>query len=110
MLLGKDGGTPYHPGALAARNAKIATKFGDFYANTCWKPRRQAPIVAAYYILFIVISAFCILSLFIGAVCSGMNDALDAFTTASSAARIKQEAIQADPKCVFRNINKLRVV
>ncbi len=54
------------------------TQYGSYLANVCWKPRAQPGITAAYFIIFVFIGCFIILSLFIGAVTGGMCDAMSA--------------------------------
>lgn len=75
---GFDQGVPPFPplGGLGKKNQYWATPYGSFPMTECWHPHRQAAIIAVYYVLFIIMAAFIVLSLFIGAVCGGMNDAM----------------------------------
>ena len=80
LYKGKDGGDPFGPdGALGARGAGIGTGFGYFHLNECWHPSSQPLFASLFFIMFVVISSFVMLSLFIGAVCGGMSDAIDGF-------------------------------
>ena len=71
----------------------LLTDFGDFPIAECWHPKRQPVISTVFFVLFVIIAAFIILSLFIGAVCGGMNDALNEFN--ESDAREKEETMLA---------------
>ena len=51
--------------------------FGAFRPYNCVQPMAQPVISAVYFILFVIIGCYIILSLFIGAVCGGMTEAID---------------------------------
>jgi hypothetical protein len=42
-----------------------------FYQAACWHPIAQPVLATVYFVSFVLLAAFVILSLFIGAVCSG---------------------------------------
>ena len=91
------GSTPYvdrysGAGGLGARPSHMSTKFGYFPINECWRPQPQPALAAAYCIIFVLLGAFVMLSLFIGAVCGGMSDALGKFKEEAEAARLEKEA------------------
>ena len=67
------------------------TKLGYFPLNECWKPQAQPVMATAFSILFVLIAAFVMLSLFIGAVCGGMSEALDKFKEDAEALKQEQE-------------------
>ena len=96
---GKNGGDPFGPGNashyLGEMNDIWATTSGDFPAPTCWKPRRQPIISVCYFVLFLLLAAFVLLSLFIGAVCGGMADSLDEFKAREEKERDAMEAKMA---------------
>jgi voltage-gated sodium channel len=73
--------------ALGRRNVRFQTQVGSFHLNECWHPTPQPLLAATFFISFILIAAFVMLSLFVGAVCGGMSDAMDAFKA--------QEEVQA---------------
>jgi hypothetical protein len=94
--MGAHGGTPYEPGTLGPRNKMIKSHYGNFPDRVCWHPTKSPIIAAAYFMVFVIIAAFIILSLFIGAVVGGMNDALDAFKQQEYAAKVA--SLTADTK------------
>ena len=67
---GLNGGQPYVE--LGEGNVKIETDYGGFPVNECWSPKPQPVLSAAFFLLFVLISGFVIMSLFVGAVCGGM--------------------------------------
>jgi hypothetical protein len=73
------GSPPYPPGILGERGDGAGTEYGYFYYNTCWSPAAQPVFSVIYFVFFTVIAAFVMLSLFIGAVCGGMSDAMANF-------------------------------
>ena len=86
---------------LGKRGRWFQTPYGNFPRNECWHPSRQPAIAAIFFILFAIVSALVMLSLFIGAVCGGMSDALDSFaeTEAANKQRLKDKAqAELDPK------------
>jgi voltage-gated sodium channel len=74
---GLDGGSPTL--ALGHRNVWYQTKFGSFPLNVCWHPKPQPMLASVFFVSFALIAGFVMLSLFVGAVCGGMGDALDDF-------------------------------
>jgi len=76
---GLNGAAPWD--ALGNRNVRFQTQLGSFHLNECWHPRPQPLLATVYFITFILVAAFVMLSLFVGAVCGGMSDAMDAFKT-----------------------------
>ena len=74
----------------------MLTEYGDFPARDCWHPKRQPVIAIVYFVAFVLIAAFVVLSLFIGAVCGGMNDALETFKAQEQAE--VEAANNLDPK------------
>ena len=83
---------PYPPGALGERGDGAGTDFGYFYYQTCWSPVKQPIFSVVYFIFFTVIAAFVMLSLFIGAVCGGMSDAMANFKAEEDAEREEKAA------------------
>jgi len=77
--LGKDGATTFSDDSLGARGTYFETEYGMFLRNECWHPKAQPVVATIYFIIFVEISAFTLLSLFVGAVCGGMVDSLLAF-------------------------------
>jgi hypothetical protein len=55
------------------------TKAGDFPGLLCEHPNPQPFIAAVFFISFVLVAAFVIMALFVGAVCGGMYEALDDF-------------------------------
>ena len=76
---GLNGAAPWD--ALGNRNVRFQTQLGSFHLNECWHPRPQPLLSVVFFITFILVAAFVMLSLFVGAVCGGMSDAMDAFKT-----------------------------
>ncbi len=70
----------------------MVTQLGTFQQSECWHPKRQPAIATIYYISFVIIASFIVLSLFIGAVCSGMAEALDEFEAEEERAKIEAKA------------------
>lgn len=68
-----------HGGGLGQANDKIQTSLGDFPVAECWSPVAQPLFSAVFFIFFILVAAFVIMSLFVGAVCGGMYEAIDQF-------------------------------
>ena len=87
---GRDGGDPYEN--LGKRGSGMGTFFGYFHLNECWKPVASPAFAAAYFIFFTLIAAFVMLSLFIGAVCGGMSDAMEKFNENESIDKVTKEA------------------
>mmetsp|Transcript_140 Transcript_140/g.277 ORF Transcript_140/g.277 Transcript_140/m.277 type:complete len:938 (+) Transcript_140:152-2965(+) len=56
----------------------IHTSIGDFFSYSCYSPKNQPVFASIYFLFFTVVSAFVILSLFIGAVTMGMSSSLEA--------------------------------
>mmetsp|Transcript_856 Transcript_856/g.1796 ORF Transcript_856/g.1796 Transcript_856/m.1796 type:complete len:1273 (-) Transcript_856:158-3976(-) len=77
---------------LGTRQKGMGTLAGYFPANECWNPVRQPLVATAFFILFILIAAFVMLSLFVGAVCGGMSEALEGFKEAQAAEEAKAAA------------------
>jgi hypothetical protein len=77
---------------LGTRQKGMGTQFGYFPMNECWSPKKQPMISTAFFILFILIAAFVMLSLFVGAVCGGMSEAMDAFKEEVNQALIARNA------------------
>ena len=101
MFYGADGGPPYFPGALGKRNQMFSSIAGDFPANECWHSVGQPVISTLFVIFFVLIASFIILSLFIGAVCGGMADAVEEFEEEEKKAKDTEKARVAaleDPK------------
>jgi len=75
----------------------IYTNYGTFARYDCVPDLVQArPVVSViYFALFILISAFMMLSLFVGAVCNGMHDAVEEL---EEEAAQKQEELEATSK------------
>ena len=92
MFSGADGGPPYFPGALGKRNQMFSSIAGDFPANECWHSVQQPVISIFFFIFFVLIASFIILSLFIGAVCGGMADAVEEFEEAERKAKDAEKA------------------
>jgi hypothetical protein len=78
--------------ALGTGEKGMGTKFGYFPVRECWKPSRKPFISTVFFLVFILIAAFVLLSLFVGAVCGGMSDALDAFKEQIVSARAARNA------------------
>ena len=77
---------------------------GDFPANECWHPVGQPVVSIFFFIFFVLIASFIILSLFIGAVCGGMADAVEEFEEEERSAKDAEKARVAaleDPKYYF---------
>ena len=101
MFYGADGGPPYFPGALGKRNQMFDSIAGNFPANECWHPAAQPVVSIFFFIFFVLIASFIILSLFIGAVCGGMADAVEEFEEEERKAKDAEKARLAsleDPK------------
>lgn len=81
---GNDGNSPYGPppAGPGKMNQYVHTALGNFPASECWSPSTQPLTASVFCVVFVLISAYVMLSLFIGAVCGGMNDALDDFKEA----------------------------
>jgi len=92
MFYGADGGPPYFPGALGKRNQMFDSIAGNFPANECWRVVGQPVVSTLFFIFFVLIAAFIILSLFIGAVCGGMSDAVEEFEAEERKAKEKEKA------------------
>jgi hypothetical protein len=56
---------------LARAPHTLKTSAGNFYLAECWHPKAQPAITTIYLVTFILLAAFVILSLFIGAICGG---------------------------------------
>jgi voltage-gated sodium channel len=94
--MGKDGGVPFGPdGALGERSVGLGTGYGYFFLNVCWHPSSQPMLASGFFILFTVISSFVMLSLFIGAVCGGMSDAMEGFKAAERKDKKEREEKEA---------------
>lgn len=75
---GLDGGPPTD--ALGSRDdVWFQTQMGSFPLTVCWHPKPQPLLSSIFFISFALIAGFVMLSLFVGAVCGGMADALDDF-------------------------------
>jgi Ca2+-binding EF-hand superfamily protein len=74
------------------RQHGMRTLFGYFPIRDCWSPQRQPIVSTAFFVAFILIAAFVLLSLFVGAVCGAMSDALDAFKEQAEAERQARNA------------------
>ena len=74
---GGNGSPPWEE--LGEVGVGMGTMAGYFYLPVCWNPKAQPALSAAFFILFVVIASFVMLSLFIGAVCGGMSDAMEEF-------------------------------
>ena len=97
VYYGIDGGDPAIDG-LGSANAGFSTLFGYFPTNECWHPIAQPFISTVFFIFFTLIAAFVLLSLFVGAVCGGMGDAMEQFKEQEETEkkeREKREAAQA---------------
>ena len=80
LYVGADGNPPYGPdGDLAENGGMIRTDWGSFPKAICRKPQAQPKLAATYFVVFIFIAAFILLSIFIGAVCSGMAESMDEY-------------------------------
>jgi hypothetical protein len=85
---------PYSPtGSLGTRPLKLKTLFGEFPDNVCWKPERNPLTSAVFFVMFVLVAAFVCLSLFVGAVCGGMSESIDAFKHEEAIQRAKRDAI-----------------
>ena len=87
---GLDGAPPYEQ--LGHRGTGIGTGYGYFFLPVCWKPIAQPAFSTFYFISFVVIAAFVMLSLFIGAVCGGMSDAMGSFKDGEKIDKAMKEA------------------
>jgi hypothetical protein len=58
-------------GGLGTMNLMQTTLAGNFPLNQCWHPKRQPVISCIYFMSFVLVAAYVMLSLFIGAVCGG---------------------------------------
>jgi len=96
LYKGKNGGEPFGPnGALGERGSGLGTGFGYFYLNECWHPSSQPLFASFYFIMFVVVSSFVMLSLFIGAVCGGMSDAIEGFKASEKVEKKEREEKEA---------------
>ena len=57
----------------------MGTPFGYLPLNLCWSSQPQPLLSTVYFIFFVLIAAFVMLSLFVGAVCGGMSEAMETF-------------------------------
>ncbi len=93
---------PYFPNrTLGKANELYDTIAGEFPQNVCWKPRMNPAIITIYAIIFVILSAFILLSMFIGAVCGGMSDAMLEFEAKEAierATRAAKGANGGDPR------------
>jgi voltage-gated sodium channel len=55
------------------------TGYGKFPTRECWHSRRQPLVTTLFFVSFVIIGAFIMLSFFIGAVTGGMSQAMDEF-------------------------------
>jgi len=101
--LGADGGAPFAPGRLAEKAEGAGTMFGYFYHNVCWSPSAQPAFSTLYFIAFTLIAAFVMLSLFIGAVCGGMSDAMDKFKENAEIDKVMKEAREQERMLEIEN-------
>jgi len=79
----------------------LNTKLGAFYENVCVHPIASPEVATIYFFGFVLLSAFMILSLFIGAVCRGMAEALTMFEEEENKMKIaekKRRARAANPE------------
>ena len=90
VYAGLDGAPPYEQ--LGTRGNGIGTGYGYFFLPICWKPIAQPAFSTFYFISFVVIAAFVMLSLFIGAVCGGMSDAMGSFKDGEKIDKAMKEA------------------
>lgn len=74
MYVGGNSSAPYVE--LGKRDTHWRTLYGMYDGNVCWKPRRQAVVSVCYFVVFVFMGCFIILSLFVGAVCGGMSEAI----------------------------------
>eukprot|EP00620_Florenciella_sp_RCC1587_P007469 CAMPEP_0182582422 /NCGR_PEP_ID=MMETSP1324-20130603/52503_1 /TAXON_ID=236786 /ORGANISM="Florenciella sp., Strain RCC1587" /LENGTH=486 /DNA_ID=CAMNT_0024798879 /DNA_START=122 /DNA_END=1578 /DNA_ORIENTATION=- len=79
MYINMYGCDEYDSGLYSPANVSslIYTQFGTFQGYDCYRPKAQPIIAAVYFGLFVLVSAFVMLSLFVGAVCNGMNAAVE---------------------------------
>lgn len=66
------------------------TVLGYFPEFACYAPQPQMVLSVVYFVFFILIAAFVMLSLFVGAVCGGMSEALDQMTEMEDKAKQKK--------------------
>jgi len=79
----------------------LSTKLGDFYKNVCVDPSANPIVATTFFFSFVLLSAFMILSLFVGAVCRGMAEALSVFEHEENRMKIaekKRRAREANPE------------
>lgn len=76
LYVGVNGSAPFAPGGLGKKNVYIDTDFGQFNDRVCWHPRKHAAFASVYFYIFALLGGFVLLSLFIGAVCNGMDEAI----------------------------------
>jgi hypothetical protein len=105
---GLSGGPPFGPaGALGQKNQMMITHLGTFRQSECWHSKGQPAIATIFYISFVIIASFIVLSLFIGAVCGGMAEALDEFEAederAKAEAKIQMENTE-NPNAAFISV------
>ena len=79
VYFGLDDGPPGGESGELARRTGLGTPFGFFPMRYCWKPQPQPFLSTVYFLLFVLIAAFVMLSLFVGAVCGGMSEAMESF-------------------------------
>jgi hypothetical protein len=58
---------------MANMHAVVHTNFGDFMAPICWSPHKQPALAVIYFFSYTLIVSCVVMSLFIGAVCGGID-------------------------------------
>jgi len=97
-----DGGL-YSP---AEANQPIPSAFGSFKGFQCSAPSRHWLISVVYFVFFITLSAFVVLSLFIGAITMGMNTALEEMESQKLEARAQSVSGAVNPAWFKRLVER----